>query len=95
MRAPAVGHAYGKGSMLTVAEMRITKKRDFQINIHFSGQEFQTETYAVCDVEMPPKDEGENAYHIVGSAEWSAFAHVAFQALEFDFMMAYPFCGKG
>jgi type I restriction-modification system DNA methylase subunit len=34
------------------------------------------------------KAEGENAKHIVGGAEWSIFAHDAFSAQEFDFMLA-------
>ncbi|MGK2871225.1 MAG: N-6 DNA methylase [Alphaproteobacteria bacterium] len=65
-------------------------KRGLQIDSHLYGQEINPETSAVCKADMLLKGEGENADHIVGGAEWSIFAHDAFPAQEFDFMLANP-----
>ncbi len=89
--------ACGTGGMLTVAEETLTAigtKRGQAVKALLYGQEINPETYAVCKADMLLKNEGENADHIVGGAEWSTLSHDAFPAREFDFMLANPPYGK-
>jgi len=69
-------------------------KRGLQIDSHLYGHEINPKTSAVCKADMLLRGEGadgvDGADHIVGGAEWSIFAHDAFPAQEFDFMLANP-----
>lgn len=86
--------ACGTGSMLTVAQDRLTTlaaRRGKNVSIHLFGQEINPETYAICKADMLLKGDGDQAEHISYGSTLSLDGNATRQ---FDFMLSNPPYGK-
>ena len=89
--------ACGTGGMLTVGGdtlRELAAEQGKEVSTHLFGQEFNSETYAICKADLLLKGEGEAADNIFGGPEYSTLSNDAFPHREFDFMMSNPPYGK-